>query len=153
MKIAIFLPWCIVVGAAILLAPKSLELVTFGPGYVKSPRGLRRFVHWAECALHHVGAFLFCTVFFLWTVGSSKAAVAVVIVLLSGVGRAWGGFQIDANLPLGEEDRQSIWLVARNACGGGWGVDGMVVKSANGCLAKVHVCEAESGCFVTDTPL
>ncbi|KAK7455805.1 hypothetical protein VKT23_010838 [Stygiomarasmius scandens] len=36
-KVIGFLPWCVLVGAAILLPPRHLEVVAFSPGYVSSP--------------------------------------------------------------------------------------------------------------------
>src|ERR1700722_9747782 len=45
-----FLPWCIAVGACIVLSPKHLDLVAFHTGYHnlnEIPRGIRRFAHWA----------------------------------------------------------------------------------------------------------
>ncbi|KAG6899181.1 hypothetical protein C0995_006759 [Termitomyces sp. Mi166 len=43
LRILIFLPWCPIAGARILLFPTHLERIIFGPGFVSSPQGIYRF--------------------------------------------------------------------------------------------------------------
>ncbi|OBZ73959.1 hypothetical protein A0H81_06090 [Grifola frondosa] len=139
-RLLFFLPWCAAVGGAILLAPAHLELVTFAPGYIRSPRGVRRLAHWADCALHHVGIFLACAVVLAWYCPLAAAPVLARCVY------AWQDFRPDAKVPLGEDDRQSLWAVARGVY---WeGEEDLVVRVEHGrgmCRAVRFVYRKESG--------
>ncbi|KAH9921640.1 uncharacterized protein B0H18DRAFT_1020610, partial [Fomitopsis serialis] len=84
-KILFFLPWCVAVGGAILLSPQHLELVAFRTGYVSHERGPHR------SALGRYGT---------W---------AVAAMLARGV-YVWHDFRVDLTVPLGEDDRQSLYL-------------------------------------------
>ncbi|KIJ10451.1 hypothetical protein PAXINDRAFT_16536 [Paxillus involutus ATCC 200175] len=83
-RILLFIPWCAAVGGALLLSPNHVELVAFRTGYLPSPKGLRRFARWADCAYPHVMVFFACVVVVLW---------------------------VDRSIPLGEDDQQSLYLV------------------------------------------
>jgi hypothetical protein len=149
LKLVIFLPWCLAVGGAILLAPHQLERIAFGPGYMTPPRGLRRFAHWAGCAPAHVGAFTLCVSYLLSVLVHSDFMIVAVVVGLGlsiGVLRAWGGVRVDVTKPLGEDDVQSLQLVARKIFGGEWAVAGMIVRMKGGHFAQVHVCSDASDC-------
>ena len=110
LRIFLFLPWCAVVGGTIVVCPKYLELVAFGPGYLKSPKGIHRFAHWAETGMQHVWIFMgfLASVWWLYpTLGC---------VLIGGVvaqtANAWQDFKVDRTIPLGEDDKQTMFLVA-----------------------------------------
>ncbi|KAG2099225.1 uncharacterized protein F5147DRAFT_712271 [Suillus discolor] len=107
----LFVPWCAIVGGALLLFPQELELVVFRPGYLKSLQGIRRFAHWADCAFHHAMIFLAFVVALMWY----KAAVGVPVAcgLMSRFLYVWTGFQVDSNVPLGWDDQQSLYLLAK----------------------------------------
>lgn len=107
----LFVPWCATVGGALLLFPQNLELVVFRPGYLESLQGIRRFAHWADCAFHHAMIFLALVVAFVWY----EAAVGVPVAcgLMSRFMYVWTGFQVDSNVPLGLDDRQSLYLLAK----------------------------------------
>ncbi|KAH7882557.1 hypothetical protein F5I97DRAFT_1931103 [Phlebopus sp. FC_14] len=110
-----FLPWCAAVGGALLLFPNHLDLVAFRPGYISSPprAGLPRFAHWAHFAPQHVMIFLGCVLMVLWydsMLGLSVAGVVVPRFLC-----VWHHFRVDRNIPLGEDDRQSLYLIATDA--------------------------------------
>ncbi|KZT05054.1 uncharacterized protein LAESUDRAFT_750764 [Laetiporus sulphureus 93-53] len=107
-RILFFLPWSIAVGGAILLSPKHLELITFSPGYLASERGARRFAHWADTAVPHIVIFLAPVAVLMWWNLSIGALVAAAI--LAGFVYAWHDFHVDLSVPLGEDDRQSIYL-------------------------------------------
>ncbi|KAG2143732.1 hypothetical protein DEU56DRAFT_792453, partial [Suillus clintonianus] len=95
LRVALFVPWCAAVGGALLLFPQKLEVVVFRPGYLESLQGIRRFAHWAECAFHHVMIFL------------------ALVVALAWFMYVWTGFRVDSNMPLGCDDRQSLYLLAK----------------------------------------
>ncbi|KAG2078695.1 hypothetical protein BDR04DRAFT_329169 [Suillus decipiens] len=107
----LFVPWCATVGGALLLFPQKLELVVFRPGYLESLQGIHRFAHWAECAFHHAMIFLALVVALMWY----KAALGVPVAcgLVSRFMYVWTGFQVDSNVPLGWDDRQSLYLLAK----------------------------------------
>ncbi|KAF8838577.1 hypothetical protein BDN67DRAFT_74326 [Paxillus ammoniavirescens] len=108
-RILLFIPWCAAVGGALLLFPNLVELVAFRTGYLPSPKGLRRFAHWADCAYPHVMIFLACVVLILWydrVMGMSLACVVV-----SRFVYVWSCFRVDRGIPLGEDDQQSLYLV------------------------------------------
>ncbi|EGO03097.1 hypothetical protein SERLA73DRAFT_158717 [Serpula lacrymans var. lacrymans S7.3] len=108
-KLICFIPWCISVGGAIVLFPNHMELVAFTPGYLSSPKGLRRFAHWADCAYHHIMIFLSVVVVLTWynpqlgvSLGGAVSARALYV---------WNNFSIDKTIPLGEDDQQSLYLI------------------------------------------
>lgn len=120
-QILCFVPWCIAVGCALVLFPKHLEQVIFTSGYYyssseSSPRGIRRFAHLAEYALPHVGAFsafLFVVTWYNMPLGLALSVLAIGQALLS-----WQDFEEDVNVPLGEDDRLSVyWVLKRYAIG------------------------------------
>ncbi|KAK2462195.1 hypothetical protein APHAL10511_005783 [Amanita phalloides] len=110
-KITCFIPWCICVGGTMLLWPDKLELVAFQAGYVDSMRGIRRFAHWADLGQQFVMIFLAFLVCILWFL-PRVAGVTLVAGLISRFIFVWQGFQIDYSLPLGEDDRHSLYLLA-----------------------------------------
>lgn len=107
----LFVPWCATVGGALLLFPQKLELVVFRPGYLETLQGIRRFAHWADCAFHHAMIFLALVVALMWY----KAAVGIPVAcgLMSRFMYVWTGFQVDSKVPLGLDDRQSLYLLAK----------------------------------------
>ncbi|KAF9459384.1 hypothetical protein BDZ94DRAFT_1324806 [Collybia nuda] len=110
MRVVIFLPWCVAVGGVILLCPKYLDLVAFGPGYVETPRGIRRLAYWADSGMQHVGIFLAFLATIAWLLPMFG------IILASGMVAqfvyAWYDFVVDPNVPLGADDRQTMYIVA-----------------------------------------
>ncbi|KAG6883129.1 hypothetical protein C0995_012880 [Termitomyces sp. Mi166 len=58
LRILIFLPWCPIAGASILLFPTHIERIIFGPGFVSSPQGIHRFAFWTDVSKELMGAFL-----------------------------------------------------------------------------------------------
>lgn len=107
----LFVPWCATVGGALLLFPQNLELVVFRPGYLESLQGIRRFAHWADCAFHHAMIFLALVVALMWY----KAAVGIPVAcgMMSRFMYVWTGFRVDSKVPLGLDDRQSLYLLAK----------------------------------------
>ncbi|KAH7927003.1 hypothetical protein BV22DRAFT_308914 [Leucogyrophana mollusca] len=133
LRILFFLPWCAAVGGALLLFPAHLDLVAFAPGYLlRSPRGIRRFSHWADCALQHVMIFLALTTVLVCydkTVGVSLGGA-----LVSRFVYVWNDFRVDRNIPLGEDDRQTLFLVATDRAFVG---DEIVVRDQSGVAVRV----------------
>lgn len=108
LRLLFFVPWCIAVGGAMMFFPKQLDIVTFSPGYVSSERGFRRFQYWAHCAGPHVvifAGFIFATLCWKPYYG----------MLFAGAGLArfvyvWNDFCFDPTIPLGQDDKQSVYL-------------------------------------------
>ncbi|KAH9924945.1 hypothetical protein B0H21DRAFT_712418 [Amylocystis lapponica] len=110
LRVICFLPWCAAVGGAILLSPQHLEGVAFGPGYIASPRGTARFAHWAEFAVHHVCIFLASLVAILcWNTVHGALVLGATLARFAWV---WCDFRVKDGIPLGEDDRQSVYLAA-----------------------------------------
>lgn len=129
----LFVPWCATVGGALLLFPQELELVVFRPGYLKSLQGIRRFAHWADCAFHHAMIFLAFVVALMWY----KAAVGVPVAcgLMSRFLYVWTGFQVDSSVPLGWDDQQSLYLLAK---GTAFENQAVLIK---GCEGKARIAQ------------
>jgi hypothetical protein len=109
--LAILLPvYSVLVGACILLAPCHIDIVAFGHGlyFARPPRGIARFSHWAYCAWPHIFTFLasvICLIRWKFYLGIAFAAFVVVGFIFS-----WSDFKVDKNIPLGADDRQSVFL-------------------------------------------
>ncbi len=111
-KALLFLPWYTLVGGVIVLFPQYLETVAFSSGYISSPpRGIRRYAHWAECALAHVLLFLLVVII----IGSKTPMMFP--VLFGQATYSWMDFRFDERVPLGVDDRQSLFLVAKELVG------------------------------------
>ncbi|KAG9310820.1 hypothetical protein JVU11DRAFT_8673 [Chiua virens] len=109
LRILFFVPWCVAVGGALLLFPNHVELVAFRTGYLPSQKGLRRFAHWAECGEQHVLIFLASLVALLWY--DRIFGLSLTSIVVSRLVWVWHGFKVDRRIPLGEDDRQSLYLV------------------------------------------
>ena len=94
-----------------LLWPDQLEAITFQAGYVDSVQGIRRFAHWADVGLHFVMIFLASLATILWFLPRT-AGVTLVIGLCLRFVFVWHGWKIDYSVPLGKDDRQSLYLLA-----------------------------------------
>jgi len=109
--LAILLPlYSVVVGACIVLAPTHIDTVAFGHGYyfAHPPQGTARFSHWAYCAWPHVFSFLACVTYLLrWRI---YIGVSIAALVVAGSFVAWSDFKVDKSIPLGTDDRQSIFL-------------------------------------------
>ncbi|KAJ3808576.1 hypothetical protein EV368DRAFT_64761 [Lentinula lateritia] len=133
-KLACFVPWCALVGGTILLSPVNIEKVTFSPGigvgkfrldYVSlPPRNIHRFAHWTECAIPQLMTFLAAFGLGLWCLARTGTGLiltlTVVAVVLGQTVISWQDFDFGlggtgrvGDKPLGEDDRESIWMVIR----------------------------------------
>lgn len=104
-----FLPWCIAVGGALILSPENLESLAFRSGYLPSVSGIRRYSHWAQYGYQHIVAFLTAVGAITWmfpTIG-----VMAIGALLAQFCIAWHSFLFDRNIPLGEDDRQTVYIL------------------------------------------
>ncbi|KAH7911472.1 hypothetical protein BJ138DRAFT_1150577 [Hygrophoropsis aurantiaca] len=135
LRFLFFLPWCAAVGAALLLFPAQLDAITFAPGYIAhSPRGIKRFSHWADCAIHHVVIFLaFAAVLIYY---DKTVGVPLGGALVSRFVYVWNDFRIDRSIPLGEDNRQTLFLLATDRAFAG---EEFVVRDASGVI--VHATE------------
>ncbi|KAI0671882.1 hypothetical protein C8Q78DRAFT_803408 [Trametes maxima] len=135
----LFVPWCVAVGGAILLAPASAGALAFRGGFVRGtapPRGLRRLAYWADNAYEHVFVFLAVVAAALFYADLRRAAWVLAAAIVR-VGWVWGGYRPaeDLHRRVGENDQESLWLVAR----GSGDVD-MVIGSGTQC-SRSKICE------------
>jgi hypothetical protein len=108
-RVLFFLPWCIAVGACIVVVPSWLDFVAFGTGYTSPRDGAHRLAYWAECAMPHVAIFCAVMVSLLWwniPLGCVLAAGVLALFV-----QAWRDFEVDENIPLGDDDRQTIYFL------------------------------------------
>ncbi|KAF4568519.1 hypothetical protein EYR40_010073 [Pleurotus pulmonarius] len=117
-KVLCFLPWCALVGGTILLAPEYLEQITFCTGYTSSPpTPIHRFAHWSEYAATHILSFVVLLGSIVWW------SLPLGILLFSGVTAqivmTWSEFVVDPNAPLGEDDKQTLYILAEKFVLGG----------------------------------
>ncbi|KAF5314845.1 hypothetical protein D9619_007268 [Psilocybe cf. subviscida] len=110
LRLVCFLPWCAAVGAALILSPEHLEFIAFRPGYIKSLSGIRRYAYWAEYGYQHVVIFVGALAMFTWIYPT--AGFVVLGGLLAQFCMAWHTFLLDRNIPLGDDDQQSVFLLA-----------------------------------------
>lgn len=108
LRTVLFLPWCIAVGGSIVLFPKGLDMITFRSGYLEPLSGIYRFAHWVDHAFEHVMIFVAFTGFIFWWSPAVGFVVGCAVVAI-GV-HAWYDFRLDPSVPLGEDDRQSVYL-------------------------------------------
>jgi len=115
LRVALFLPWCVLVGGTILLSPRHLDLIAFRPGYIQPPPapGIRRFKHWAETGREFVGIFLGFVASVWWTFPGFGLLVVTGVLGLSF--HAWGDFMLDEKrgVKLGKNDKESLWIVLK----------------------------------------
>ena len=132
LRVAFFLPWCVLVGGTILLSPQHLDLVAFRPGYIQpAPApGIKRFKHWAETGREFVGIFLGFVATVWWTFPWFGLLVVTGVLGLSF--HAWGDFMLDEKrgVKLGKNDKESLWIVLKgyglrvSEGRGGWFIGG-----------------------------
>ncbi|KAG9217608.1 hypothetical protein CCMSSC00406_0010427 [Pleurotus cornucopiae] len=137
-KVLCFLPWCALVGGTILLAPEYLEQVTFCTGYTPSPSTpIHRFAHWSEYAATHILSFVVLLGSVVWW------NLPLGLLLFSGVTAqivmTWSEFVVDPNVPLGEDDQQTLYVLAKKFAFGG--AASMEVK----CLGSKYYAIADEG--------
>ncbi|KAJ3568049.1 hypothetical protein NP233_g5962 [Leucocoprinus birnbaumii] len=108
LRMVLFLPWCIAVGGSIVLCPSKLDTITFRTGYLEPLFGIHRFAHWADRTFEHIVIFITFIGFLAWLspVIGVLAGCAVGALALN----TWSGFRVDPNVPLGEDDKQSVYL-------------------------------------------
>ncbi len=112
----VFVPWCVLIGGAILLSPGHLPRLA-SPSCIFTPPiprpGIKRFAYWAECAFYHVFIFLAFVVAIL----AYATPIGLFLTFVTVVGSIWRwyGFKMDDEthgVRLGEDDWQSCYLVA-----------------------------------------
>ena len=109
-RLVCFLPWCVAVGGALLFSPEHLELLAFRTGYLEALSGIRRYSHWAEYGFQHIAAFFTFLGVLTWM--RPTAGFLCIGGLMAQFCWAWHTFLLDRNIPLGEDDRQTVYLLA-----------------------------------------
>uniref|UniRef100_A0A0W0G6G1 Uncharacterized protein n=1 Tax=Moniliophthora roreri TaxID=221103 RepID=A0A0W0G6G1_MONRR len=136
-KFLCFLPWCIAAGCALVVFPKHIEAVVFSPGFYRDsseppPKGIRRFAHLAEFTIPHVGIFISSLAFVAWW--STPVGLALAVLMFSQGIVAWQDFRKDESVPLGEDDRMSVYWILKEYVAG------------DGCFSEM--CKTDEGFFV-----
>lgn len=108
LRVIFFLPWCIAVGGTIILCPSKLDGITFCTGYLEPLSGIHRFAHWADRTFEHVVIFFTFLGFLVW-LNPTTGVLAGCSVGAFGL-NAWYDFRLDPSIPLGEDDKQSVYL-------------------------------------------
>lgn len=125
--------WTFAVGGCIFLSPIThLDAITFGSGFIPPPRSdIARFGYWAENAIPHMCTFLAGLCFLIWW--RLDLGISVLVIVLSLFWRAWSDFELDKDILLGEDDRQSVYLVSMvHALG-----DGHRFRASDGSVADL----------------
>ncbi|KAI0775057.1 hypothetical protein BD413DRAFT_491652 [Trametes elegans] len=142
LRTVLFVPWCMLVGGAIVLWPTAVDWTAFHTGFVRdAPRpGLRRFAYWAENAYEHVFLFFAGSFMLLHYAAGPNYALLVLAALLGRVAFMWGTFcpREDLHLRVGEDDMESIWLVTQ-------GTEVVDTILGNRCACAEH-CQCHGGC-------
>lgn len=104
--------WTFAVGGCILLSPAThLDAIAFGSGFIARPLSdIARFGYWAENAIPHLCTFLAGLCFLIWW--RLDLGFSVLAIVLCLFWRAWSDFELDKDVPLGADDRQTIYLVS-----------------------------------------
>ncbi|KAF8883764.1 hypothetical protein CPB84DRAFT_1789763 [Gymnopilus junonius] len=108
-RVLFFLPWCIAVGGALIFFPDYLDMLAFRTGYLEPVTAIRRFSHWATYGFQHVVSFFCFLGALLWHYPS--VGFSVTILLVCQFCLVWHGFLFDATTPLGEDVRQTTYLL------------------------------------------
>ncbi len=124
LRLLLFMPWCIAVGATITLFPAHIDRVVFSTGYIPgpAPRGVHRFGFWADTARDYACIFGFALLS-LFAVSAPAAWVACALALARFVW-VWGAYacargercccvHTHTSERLGEDDMESLALIAR----------------------------------------
>lgn len=125
-RILLFMPWCVAVGATITLFPASIDAVAFSAaaGYIPAPapRGVQRFCFWADTARDYACIFAAALLsLFLVSTGVGSVACALALARFIWV---WGTYACAKGVDqgcccvhnpqrLGEDDMESLVLIAR----------------------------------------
>ena len=114
-QILLFFPWCVAVGGAIFISPAHLSSLTFSTSlnYISPPlKPVQRYAHWADYGLQHITIFLCFLFAIVWMF--PDAGWVVVGAFISQVCWAWHDFLPDRTVPVGEDERQTIYLLAKH---------------------------------------
>ncbi|KAF9474019.1 hypothetical protein BDN70DRAFT_345244 [Pholiota conissans] len=110
LRVVFFLPWCVTVGGALILSPDHVEYVVFQSGYIEPLCGIRRFSHFAEYGFQHIVAFLTFLGLVTWV--APTAGFLCIGGLMAQFCWTWHSFLVDYTIPLGEDDQQTVYLLA-----------------------------------------
>ncbi|KAH9847501.1 hypothetical protein C2E23DRAFT_889896 [Lenzites betulinus] len=114
-RVVLFLPWCVLIGGAILLLPAAAGPLAFHHGFTRAPppRGLRRFAYWAENAYEHAFVFLAVLAVLLYRDADAQRRACTLGALVVRWAWVWLGYCPPAGLHkrIGEDDMESLWLM------------------------------------------
>ncbi|KAJ8519796.1 hypothetical protein ONZ45_g3284 [Pleurotus djamor] len=135
LKSLLFLPWCALVGGTIALSPQYLEHIAFHTGYTTAPRsGILRFAHWSEFAGVHILSFVLAVLALFWV--DVFMALLVSCMLVGHIIRTWSDVQVNPETPLGEDDQQTIYILATKYYFNGFAVDMDILKAGSKYYAR-----------------
>lgn len=125
--------WTFAVGGCIFLCPTThLDTITFSSGFVlPPPSDIARFGYWAENAVPHMCTFLAGLCFLIWW--RPDLGLLVLVAVLCLFWRAWSHFELDKDVPLGGDNRQTIYLISMTHTLG----DGHRFRTGDGSLVNL----------------
>ncbi|KDR82526.1 hypothetical protein GALMADRAFT_151619 [Galerina marginata CBS 339.88] len=110
LRVLFFFPWCVAVGGALVAGPKHLDWLVFGTGYIEHLSGIRRYSHLAEYGFQHIVAFFAFVAAVLWQY--PDVGCLATGAFLGHFFLAWHDFLLDHTIPLGNDDRHTVYLLA-----------------------------------------
>lgn len=118
LRVVFFVPWCALVGAHIVIAPKYLEMVTPSKFHMLLPslpsKGPRRFAYWAGLAHCH----LFIFAFPLAVLAMKNPTLGLTVIALVATKALWEWKDFSAKMKkglrdsivMGHNDMESVYL-------------------------------------------
>lgn len=119
-------------------AEKDWDAEIFDSAAFNLTRSPRRLQYWVEWAPAHVFTFLVPLGYLFYQYGDVESGMISIVALVFGVLRAWGSFRVDEAIPLGEDDRQSLYIAVESALGMGVTLEGRMIRGVYGTLEVMH---------------
>ncbi|KAF9522577.1 hypothetical protein CPB83DRAFT_887458 [Crepidotus variabilis] len=142
----LFLPWCILVGATIVLSPAHLDMIAFSDScwakFVDKPSSpIYRYAYLAQYGMEHVT--IFCGIVFLIIWFLPYAGWLILGCLAAQFSWTWNDFLEDKNIALGEDERQTVYQLAKTAW---WNGDVEETEFVNGKYYSQGSLGSEQNC-------
>ncbi|TFK50647.1 hypothetical protein OE88DRAFT_280058 [Heliocybe sulcata] len=115
LKVVFFLPWCVLVGAAIMVCPALVPIIAFRTGYFRNRQSsrLHRLAYYVDSAAHHVLIFVAFLGFTGWYLPGLRTLFVLVLALATL--HAWGSFLLGRRKSCEQDERVDLWASLRNS--------------------------------------
>ncbi|KZT21753.1 hypothetical protein NEOLEDRAFT_727996 [Neolentinus lepideus HHB14362 ss-1] len=125
LRVLFFLPWCILVGAAIMVCPAMVPVIAFRTGYFSDRMSscVHRLAYYIDSAAYHVFIFVAFLGFTGWYLPDLRLLLILVLTLATLC--AWGEFLLGRRGDRNEDELTAIWASLKNSRR----VDGDVIVS------------------------